>query len=145
MIFVIPILKRSLNISPRMWCKQRYAVFRARQSRETSRQPSPLWAVSSGNRRMGAVQTFQILQDAIQIADNNRDCLAIAATNGYGVAAAALQSQYLYHLRTILFFSNNLRQWRRGLMLGKQRQTPLSNPKGFAGTVLLYAWTLCPF
>ena len=36
-----------------------------------------------------AVQTFQNLQDAIQIADNNRDRLATAATNGYGVAAAA--------------------------------------------------------
>jgi hypothetical protein len=37
-----------------------------------------------------AVQTFQNLQDAIQITDNNRDRLATtAATNGYGVAAAA--------------------------------------------------------
>ncbi len=35
-----------------------------------------------------AVQTFQNLQDAIQLAENNRDRLATAATSGYGVAAA---------------------------------------------------------
>ena len=35
-----------------------------------------------------ALQTFQNLQDAIQIADNNRDRLATAMTHGYGVAAA---------------------------------------------------------
>jgi hypothetical protein len=34
------------------------------------------------------VQTFQNLQDAIQLAENNRDRLATAATSGYGVAAA---------------------------------------------------------
>ena len=34
-------------------------------------------------------QTIQNFKDAIQIADNNRDRLATAATNGYGVAAAA--------------------------------------------------------
>ena len=35
-----------------------------------------------------ALQTFQNLQDVIQIADNNRDRLATAMTHGYGVAAA---------------------------------------------------------
>ena len=33
------------------------------------------------------MQTFQNLQDAIQLAENNRDRLATAATSGYGVAA----------------------------------------------------------
>ena len=35
-----------------------------------------------------ALQTFQNLQDAIQVADNNRDRLSTAMTHGYGVAAA---------------------------------------------------------
>ena len=35
-----------------------------------------------------ALQTFQNLQDAIQVADNNRDRLATAMSHGYGVAAA---------------------------------------------------------
>jgi len=35
-----------------------------------------------------AVQTFQNLQDVIQIANNNHDRLATAVTSGYGVAVA---------------------------------------------------------
>ena len=37
-----------------------------------------------------ALQTFQNLQDAIQISDNNRDRLATAQTHGYGVAASVV-------------------------------------------------------
>ncbi len=37
-----------------------------------------------------ALQTFQNLQDAIQISDNNQDLLATAQTHGYGVAASVL-------------------------------------------------------
>ena len=35
-----------------------------------------------------ALQTFENLRTAVQIADNNRDRLATASTFGYGVAAA---------------------------------------------------------
>ena len=37
-----------------------------------------------------ALQTFQNLQDTIQISDNNRDRLATAQTHRYGVAASVL-------------------------------------------------------
>jgi hypothetical protein len=117
-----------------MWCKhtaQRCQTIRRFPSATKSRNFAAAFSIVGCIQRQSTYgrDSFQILQDAIQIADNYRDCRAIAATNGYGVAAAALQSQYHYHLRTILFFSNNLRQWRRGLMLGKQRQTPCPTQK----------------
>ena len=71
-----------------------------------------------------AVQTFQNLQDTIQIADNNRDRLATAATNGYGVAAAACSiSVSLPHS------DNSLLLEQFAAMAARIDASPLSNPK----------------
>ena len=59
------------------------------------------------------VQTFQNLQDAIQLAENNRDRLATAATSGYGVAAAVRSVSVPIAPPTLLFFSLNSRRWRQ--------------------------------
>ena len=74
-----------------------------------------------------AVQTFQNLQDAIQkIADNNRDRLATAVTNGYGVAAVARPISVV----SLPSSDNSLLLEQFAQCLGnKNKNKNLSNPK----------------
>jgi hypothetical protein len=75
---------------------------------------------------MIAVQTFQNLQDAIQIADNNRDRLATAVTNGYGVAAVARPISVV----SLPSSDNSLLLEQFAQCLGnKNKNKNLSNPK----------------
>ena len=101
-----------------------------------------------GYRCMGAkistiaVQTFQNLQDVIQIANNNHDRLATAVTSGYGVAVAVWLVLPPSHPSLLLA---QFADMAARMVPGRQRQNPLFNPKLFLQEQYCYTYGLCAY